>query len=93
MKIDKSFVLNKGETLVLKKIGGINQLEFTRRNEKHLSDIIELEYTNSRNKKKDPSVWIIEKDFISRILYEIRSCNFEFHEMRKIEKINKKESK
>ena len=90
MKIDKSFVLNKGETLVLKKIGGINQLEFTRRNEKHLSDIIELEYTNSRNKKKDPSVWIIEKDFISRILYEINSCGFEFHEIRKIEKQTKK---
>jgi hypothetical protein len=33
MEIDKSFVLNKGETLVLKKKGGINQLEFTRRNE------------------------------------------------------------
>ena len=93
MEIDKSFVLNKGETLVLKKIGGINQLEFTRRNEKHLSDIIELEYTNSRNKKKDPSVWIIEKDFIARILYEMGSCDFEFHEIRKIEKINKKESK
>ena len=59
----------------------------------NLSDIIELEYTNSRNKKKDPSVWIIEKDFISRILYEINSCGFEFHEIRKIEKINKKESK
>ena len=93
MEIDKSFVLNKGETLVLKKKGGINQLEFTRRNEKHLSDIIELEYTNSRNKKKDPSVWIIEKDFITRILYEINSCGFEFHQIRKIEKINKKESK
>jgi hypothetical protein len=93
MEIDKSFVLNKGETLVLKKKGGINQLEFTRRNENHLSDIIELEYTNSRNKKKDSSVWIIEKDFITRILYEINSCGFEFHEVRKIEKINKKESK
>ena len=90
MEIDKSFALNKGETLILKKKGGFTSLEFTRRNEKHLNDIIELEYKNSRSKKKDPSVWIIEKDFINRILYEINSCGFEFHEIRKIEKVNKK---
>ena len=93
MKIDDSFVLNKGETLILKKKGGFSYLEFTRRNEKHLSDIIELEYKNSRSKKKDPSVWIIEKDFINRITYEINSCGFEFHEIKKVEKPNKKESK
>jgi hypothetical protein len=90
MEIDKSFVLNKGETLILKKKGGFTSLEFTRRNEKHLNDIIELEYKNSRSKKKDPSVWIIEKDFINRILYEINSCGFEFQEIKKIEKANKK---
>jgi hypothetical protein len=90
MKIDDSFVLNKGEILILKKKGGFSYLEFTRRNEKHLSDIIELEYKNSRSKKKDPSVWIIEKDFINRISYEINSCGFEFHEIQKIEKPNKK---
>jgi hypothetical protein len=89
MKINDSFVLNKGETLVLKKKGGFLYLEFTRRNEKYLNDIIELEYKNSRSKKKDPSVWVIEKDFISRILYEINSCEFEFHEIRKIEKGSK----
>jgi hypothetical protein len=93
MEIDKSFILNKGETLILKKKGGFIYMEFTRRNEKHLHDIIELEYRNSRSKKKDPSTWIIEKDFISRILYEINSCGFEFHEIKKVEKINKKESK
>jgi hypothetical protein len=93
MEIDHSFVLNKGETLILKKKGGFSYLEFTRRNEKHLNDIIELEYKNSRSKKKDPSVWIIEKDFISRVLYEINSCGFEFCEIRKTEKENKKESK
>ena len=90
MKIDNSFVLKKGETLILKKKGGFTYLEFTRRNEKHLNDIIELEYRNSRSKKKDPSVWLIEKDFIGRILYEINTCGFEFH---KIEKSDKKESK
>jgi hypothetical protein len=91
MKIDESFVLNKGETLILKKKGGFTYLEFTRRNEKHLNDIIELEYRNSRSKKKDPSVWIIEKDFINRISYEINSCGFEFHKIVKVEKPNKKD--
>ena len=92
MKIDESFVLNKGETLILKKKGGFTYLEFTRRNEKHLNDIIELEYRNSRSKKKDPSVWIIEKDFINRISYEMNSCDFEFYEIRKEETGDKKES-
>ena len=93
MKIDESFVLKKGETLILKKKGGFTYMEFTRRNEKHLNDIIELQYRNSRSKKKDPSTWIIEKDFIARIIYEINSCGFEFHEIKKTETPNKKESK
>jgi hypothetical protein len=62
MKIDESFVLKKGEILTLKKKGGYIYLEFKRRNEKHLDDIIELEYKSTGSKKKDPSVWIIEKD-------------------------------
>jgi len=93
MKIDESFILKKGETLIIKKKGGYTYMEFTRRNESYLSNIIELDYTSSRTKKKDPSVWIIEKDFISRLLYEINYCGFEFHKLEKIEKNPKKESK
>lgn len=93
MKIDESFSLEKGETLILKKKGGFTYLEFTRRNEKHLTDIIELDYRNSRSKKKDPSVWIIEKDFFNRIRYEMNSGGFEFHEIKKVEKENKKDQK
>ena len=92
MKIDESFVLNKNETLVLKKKGGYSYMEFTRRNEKHLSDIIELEYKSTRTKKKEASVWIMEKDLINRILYEINTCGFEFHEIIKIEKTKKNQN-
>jgi hypothetical protein len=90
MEIDSSFALKKDQILVLKKKGGFTYMEFKRRKEKHLDNIIELEYKNSRSKKKEPSVWIIEPDFISRVLYEINSCGFEFHQL--IEE-PKKESK
>jgi hypothetical protein len=89
MKIDNSFVLKKNQILVLKKKGGFTYMEFKRRKEKHLADIIELEYRNSRSKKKDPSVWIMEKDFIFRVLYEINSCGFEFHQIIEDEKESK----
>lgn len=92
MKIDNSFVLKKGETLVLKKKNGFTYLEFTRRKEKYLSNMIELEYKNTRSKKKEAPVWIIEKDFLNRISYEMNSCDFEFYEIRKEETGDKKES-
>jgi hypothetical protein len=91
MKIDESFVLKKGEILTLKKKGGYIYLEFKRRNEKHLDDIIELEYKSTGSKKKDPSVWIIEKDFIIRVLSEINSNGFEFHKLEKAKKEDKKD--
>lgn len=91
MKIDESFVLKKGEILTLKKKGGYTYMEFKRRNESYLENIIELEYKSTRTKKKDPSVWIIEKDFITRILCEINSNGFEFHKLEKVQKENKKD--
>lgn len=90
MKIDESFVLKKGETLILKKKKGYLYLEFTRKTENYLEDIIELDYRNSRSKKKDPTVWITEKDLLGRIRYEMSSGGFEFHKLESNKKNNKK---
>ena len=81
MEINESFVLKKGEVLILKKKKGYLTVEFSRRNEKHLDDIIEVEYKNSRSKKKDPSSWITDRDFIRRVMYEMNTEGFEFHKL------------
>lgn len=81
MQIDESFVLKKGEVLILKKKKGHIMVEFSLRNEKHLDGIIEVEYKNPRSKKKDPSSWITDGDFIGRVMYEIKSEGFEFHKL------------
>lgn len=81
MQIDESFVLKKGKVLILKKKKGHITIEFSLRNEKHLDGIIEVEYKNPRSKKKDPSSWITDKDFIRRVMYEIESEGFEFYKL------------
>jgi hypothetical protein len=89
MEFDKSFILKKGETLILKKTKGYLTVEFTKRKEKHLEDIVELEYKNPRSKKKEPTSWITEKDLISRISYEINCQGFKFHKLEKVKKESK----